>query len=130
MTAEPSRKIPTAITTAIHSERRLSAIALSTRAFVAARSSADTPTNIPDATPLPATGESYRKPRGTHHSADPLRSQRVAEIGTAREFSEDWRQKALAKGTFTELSATEGWPVRIASSNRGAATRRERPRSS
>jgi hypothetical protein len=35
---------------------------------------------------------------------DLLRSQRTAEIGSARELADDWRRAALAKGTFTELS--------------------------
>ena len=36
-------------------------------------------------------------------SDDLLRSQRVPEIGTARDVADEWRQLALAKGTFTEL---------------------------
>lgn len=35
---------------------------------------------------------------------DLLRSQRAADIGTARELAEEWRQAVLAKGGFTDLA--------------------------
>ena len=35
---------------------------------------------------------------------DLLRSQHAAEIGTARELAEQWRQAAIAKGGFSEAS--------------------------
>jgi hypothetical protein len=34
---------------------------------------------------------------------DLLRSQRTAEIGSARETAEEWRQAVIAKGGFTNL---------------------------
>lgn len=36
---------------------------------------------------------------------DLLRSQRAAEIGSARELAEAWRQAVLLKGGFVEVSA-------------------------
>jgi len=36
-----------------------------------------------------------------------LRSQRTAEIGSAREIAEAWRQAVIAKGGFTELTGDE-----------------------
>ena len=34
---------------------------------------------------------------------DLLKSQRTAEIGTARELADEWRQAVLAKGGFTDI---------------------------
>jgi hypothetical protein len=34
---------------------------------------------------------------------DLLRSQRTAEIGSARELAQEWRQAVLAKGGFVDL---------------------------
>ena len=42
---------------------------------------------------------------------DLLRSQRTAEIGSARELAEEWRQAVIAKGGFTELPY-RGWTSR------------------
>jgi hypothetical protein len=39
---------------------------------------------------------------------DLLRSQRAAEIGSARELAEEWRQAVLAKGGFTAADAAKG----------------------
>jgi hypothetical protein len=36
---------------------------------------------------------------------DLLRSQRTAEIGSARELADEWRRAVLAKGGFTEADA-------------------------
>jgi hypothetical protein len=41
--------------------------------------------------------------RSGFSGADLLKSQRTAEIGTGREIAEEWREAALAKGTFVEV---------------------------
>jgi hypothetical protein len=45
--------------------------------------------------------------RAGYGEDDLLRSQRSAEIGTAREIAEQWRQAVIAKGGFHELTASE-----------------------